>query len=153
MLFVIHVSSGKHLSCVEEGSWRKEIYVHITPYSVRMRENTDRKNLPIWTLFTQCILQAKKIRRKNLRYVFQNMVKANGNITAADASAVIAELESFSKKKGIKAFLYNISIPSRVKEKVGKYAYSNGTDAAINRSKSKFPQYNFSTYIYQQLET
>ena len=81
------------------------------------------------------------------------MVKANGNITAADASAVIAELESFSKKKGIKAFLYNISIPSRVKEKVGKYAYSNGTDAAINRSKSKFLQYNFSTYIYQQLET
>ena len=67
MLFVIHVSSGKHLSCVEEGPWRKEIYVHTTPYSVRMRENTDRKKLPIWTLFTQCILQAKKNKKKNSR--------------------------------------------------------------------------------------
>ena len=26
----------------------------ISPYSVRMRENTDQKKLPIWTLFTQC---------------------------------------------------------------------------------------------------
>ena len=28
----------------------------ISPYSVRMRENTDQKNLRIWTLFTQCPL-------------------------------------------------------------------------------------------------
>ena len=26
----------------------------ISPYSVRMRENTDQKKLRIWTLFTQC---------------------------------------------------------------------------------------------------
>ena len=26
----------------------------ISPYSVRVRENTDQKNLHIWTLFTQC---------------------------------------------------------------------------------------------------
>ena len=26
----------------------------ISPYSVRMRENTDQKNFCIWTLFTQC---------------------------------------------------------------------------------------------------
>ena len=28
--------------------------LHISPYSVRMRENTDQKKLRIWTLFTQC---------------------------------------------------------------------------------------------------
>ena len=43
---VINASSGKHLSYVEEGSWRQEIYVPI--------------------------LQAKKIRRKNIKQVFQN---------------------------------------------------------------------------------
>ena len=30
--------------------------LHISPYSVRMRENTDQKKLRIWTLFTQCLL-------------------------------------------------------------------------------------------------
>ena len=28
--------------------------LRISPYSVRMRENTDQKKLGIWTLFTQC---------------------------------------------------------------------------------------------------
>ena len=28
----------------------------ISPYSYRMRENTDQKNFSIWTLFTQCNL-------------------------------------------------------------------------------------------------
>ena len=32
----------------------------ISPYSARMRENTDQKKLHIWTLFTQC----KKFRMK-----------------------------------------------------------------------------------------
>ena len=31
----------------------------ISPYSVRMRENTDQKKLGIWTLFTQCHLTEK----------------------------------------------------------------------------------------------
>ena len=30
--------------------------LRISPYSVRMRENTDRKKLRIWTLLTQCLL-------------------------------------------------------------------------------------------------
>ena len=29
-------------------------HIRISPYSVRMRENTDQKKLRIWTLFTQC---------------------------------------------------------------------------------------------------
>ena len=33
-----------------------ERYLRITPYSVRMRENTDQKKLRIWTLFTQWCL-------------------------------------------------------------------------------------------------
>ena len=31
-------------------------YRSISPYSVRMRGNTDQKKLRIWTLFTQCII-------------------------------------------------------------------------------------------------
>ena len=34
----------------------------ISPYSVRMRENTDQKKLRIWTLFTQCF--KSKFNRK-----------------------------------------------------------------------------------------
>ena len=37
----------------------------------------------------------------------------------------------------------NTSIHSRVKEEVRKYAYSNGTQAAINCFKLKYPQYTF----------
>ena len=34
---------------------RRDIRIlRISPYSVRMRENTDQKKLRIWTLFTQC---------------------------------------------------------------------------------------------------
>ena len=33
------------------------IVLRISPYSVRMRENTNQKKLRIWTLFTQCKLK------------------------------------------------------------------------------------------------
>ena len=71
------------------------------------------------------------------------LVKATGNVTAADASAVNAELESFSKKKERQGSPYNTNIPSRIKEEVGKYAHTYGTQAAIKRFKSKYPHYTF----------
>ena len=81
------------------------------------------------------------------------LVKATGNVTAADASAVNAELESFSEKKERQGSSYNTNIPSRIKEEVGKYAHTYGTQAAIKHFKSKYPHYTFSTYDYKQLET
>ena len=71
------------------------------------------------------------------------LVKATGNVTVADASAVNAELESFSKKKERQGSSYNTNIPSRIKEEVGKYAHTYGTQAAIKRFKSKYPHYTF----------
>ena len=71
------------------------------------------------------------------------LVKATGNVTAADASAVNAELESFSKKNERQGSPYNTNIPSRIKEEVGKYAHTYGTQAAIKRFKSKYPHYTF----------
>ena len=71
------------------------------------------------------------------------LVKATGNVTAADASAVNAELESFSKKKERQGSSYNTNIPSRIKEEVGKYAHTYRTQAAIKRFKSKYPHYTF----------
>ena len=59
-------------------------------------------------------------------------VKAIGNVMAANTSAVNAEMEIFSKKKGRKDSLYNTNMPS--KGEVGKYAHSNGPQAAINRN-------------------
>ena len=41
----------------------------------------------------------KKIRRKKSQTGIPELVKAEGSVTAADASAVNAELESFIKKK------------------------------------------------------
>ena len=37
----------------------------ISPYSVRMRENTDQKKRRIWTLFTQCVLREDKSINNN----------------------------------------------------------------------------------------
>ena len=71
------------------------------------------------------------------------LVKTTGNVTAADASAVNAELESFSKKKERQGSSYNTNIPSRIKEEVGKYAHTYGTQAAIKHFKSKYPHYTF----------
>ena len=71
------------------------------------------------------------------------LVKATGNVAAADASAVNAELESFSKKKERQGSSYNTNIPSRIKEEVGKYAHTYGTQGAIKRFKSKYPHYTF----------
>ena len=41
--------------------------LRISPYSVRMRQNTDQKRLRIWTLFTQCPLKWKTFS-ENLRF-------------------------------------------------------------------------------------
>ena len=70
-------------------------------------------------------------------------VKAAGNVTAANASVVNAELESLRNKKGRRGSSYSTNIPSRVKEEVGKYACSCGTQAAINCLKPKYPHDTF----------
>ena len=75
--------------------------------------------------------------------IIPRLVKATGNVTAADASAVNAELESFSKKKERQGSSHNTNIPSCIKEEVGKYAHTYRTQAAIKRFKSKYPHYTF----------
>ena len=42
-----------HKHCVKSVQIRSFFLVHIFPYSVRMRENTDQEKLRIWTFFTQ----------------------------------------------------------------------------------------------------
>ena len=82
----------------------------------------------------------QKSKTKKSQTSIPELVKTTGNVTAADTSTVNAKLENFSKKrKGRKGCSCYTIIPSRVKEKVGKYA----TQAAINRFKSKYPQYTF----------
>ena len=46
------------------------------------------------------------------------------------------------RKKSVRA-RHTILIPSRIKEEVGKYAHTYGTQAAIKRFKSKYPHYTF----------
>ena len=99
--------------------------------------NTYSYRTPLVAAF---VLPAKKIKKKS---GIPELVKAIGNVTAADASAVNAELEIFSKKIRKKDTSYNTSILTRVMEEVGKYVYSNGTKATINNFKCKYPQYDF----------
>ena len=61
------------------------------------------------------IFYKPKKTRKDLTCI-SGLVKATGYVIVVDASAVNAELESFSKTKRRKGSSYNISIPSRVKE-------------------------------------
>ena len=42
----------------------------ISPYSVRMREKTDQKNLRIWTLFTQCLIFYFCLTFNQLAFIF-----------------------------------------------------------------------------------
>ena len=37
--------------------------IRISPYAVRMRENTDQKKLCIWKLFTQCLIHISVFSR------------------------------------------------------------------------------------------
>ena len=39
--------------------------LRISPYSVRMRENTDQKKLRVWTVFTQWVLKKTLLSEKN----------------------------------------------------------------------------------------
>ena len=51
----------------------------ISPYSVRMRENTDQKKLSIWTLFTPCYAQIPIFTipdsRVNVSFLFQPKIQ------------------------------------------------------------------------------
>ena len=86
---------------------------------------------------------SKSKKKKNSHKGIPDLVKATGNVTTADVCAVNGELESFSQKNGRQCSLYSINIPSRENEKVGKYVFSYGTQAAIEHFKSKYPQYIF----------
>ena len=46
----------------------------ISPYSVRMRKNTDQKELRIWTLFTQCLFVIPLLA---ILYVYQRRFQAH----------------------------------------------------------------------------
>ena len=59
----------------------------ISPYSVWMRENTDQKNLHIWTLFSPCLVISWCIRKsktnlgeKGVRCGFPNDFKEKKNV-------------------------------------------------------------------------
>ena len=56
----------------------------ISPYSVRMRENTDQKKLHIWTLFTQCpttyLVQWRKMT-SSLPHNIQNFANSLSNVS------------------------------------------------------------------------
>ena len=45
-------------------------FLRISPYLVRMRENTDQKKLHIWTLFTQCKHNSNILTLSNFSFIF-----------------------------------------------------------------------------------
>ena len=50
----------------------------ISLYSVRMRENTDRKNLRIWTLFTQCLRKRMSMKGSADELIINGLKKICG---------------------------------------------------------------------------
>ena len=68
-------------------------------------------------------------------------MRVSQNITPADPDAVNKELKVVTSVK--KRRKYASNIPPRVKVEVGKYALYNGTEAALKRFSSKYPQYEF----------
>ena len=68
----------------------------ISPYSVRMRENTDQKKLRIWTLFTLC----PEIER--LFFVFNMILIPLGGIGGEIFSKVGSLLEELAGTKFLK---------------------------------------------------
>ena len=64
----LHCMKGVHIRSYISGPYfpafglNTERYLRISPYSVRVRKNTDQKKLRIWTLFTQCDYTESKNR-------------------------------------------------------------------------------------------
>ena len=49
----------------------------ISPYSVQIQENTDKKNLHVWTLFTQCVDKVLSIvAHEYIESIFCSLLKA-----------------------------------------------------------------------------
>ena len=120
------MSSRKHLFYVEEGLWWQEICVHI--------------------------LQTKKNKKNKSQTGIPEIVKATGNVTATDASAVNAELESSSKEKGGKGSSYNTSLLSGYRG-IGKICMQQQNLSCNCSLQIKVPTIHFFTYMYQQMET
>ena len=67
-MFLFH-GNVTFLSCDIDTVWKVSKYgVFSGPFTVQMRENTDQKNLRIWTLFTQC-----EFRYFDLCYQLRNL--------------------------------------------------------------------------------
>ena len=66
--------------------------------------------------------------------VAASVVKISDNVTAAEVSAINTELKKLCKEKK----KYQIGLPSKVKDEVGKYAHIYGTQAAIAQFRGKY---------------
>ena len=51
--FVVHIKQEHCVKSIQIRSFFWSVFSRISPYSVRIRRNTDQKKLCIWTLFTQ----------------------------------------------------------------------------------------------------
>ena len=67
------VFSGPYSPVFGLNTERHFVSLRISPYSIRMRENTDQEKLRIWTLFTQCL----PCYLKGKRYLFNKCCRFN----------------------------------------------------------------------------
>ena len=63
---------------------------------------------------------SKKAEKKDSQVQVPQLVKTSDNVTVAEVSAINTELKNSCKEKK----KYQINLPSKVKDKVGKYAHN-----------------------------
>ena len=84
---------------------------------------------------------SKKAERKDSQVQISQLVKTFDNVTVAQVSAINTELKNLCKEKK----KYQIDLPSKVKDEVGKYAHRYGTQVAIAHFHVKYQQYTLNS--------
>ena len=102
--------------------------------------------------FAFIFYKPKKNKKNKSQTGIPEIVKATGNVTATDASAVNAELESSSKEKGGKGSSYNTSLFSCYRG-IGKICMQQQNLSCNCSLQIKVPTIHFFTYMYQQMES
>ena len=78
----------------------------------------------------------KKAEKKDSQVQISRLVKTSDNVTVAEVSPINTELKNSCKEKK-----YQIDLPSKVKDEVGKYAHRYGTQVATAHFRGKYQQY------------
>ena len=80
---------------------------------------------------------SKKAKKNESQVQISQLIKTSDNVTAAEVSTSNTKFKNLCKEK--KKYLLDLLL--KVKDEIGKYTYTYGTQAAIGHFRGKYQQY------------